>query len=116
MYCLLLFAILKTFPLISGIDNPSRADNTKVARGGATMITEGQIRELAHSIWEQEGRPHGKDLEHYFRAKKILEERGSSQVIELASPPPKIALEPPQPTVIELGTLLTRKSRSHKKK
>ncbi len=28
------------------------------------MITEEQIRELAHSIWEQKRRPHGKDIEH----------------------------------------------------
>jgi Protein of unknown function (DUF2934) len=70
------------------------------------MITEEQIKKLAHSIWEQEGRPNGKDVEHYVRAKKILEERESSQVIELASPPTKIALEPPPSTVIELGTPL----------
>lgn len=45
------------------------------------MFTEEQIRELAHSIWEQEGRPNGKDIEHYFRAKKILEERESPKNI-----------------------------------
>ncbi len=66
------------------------------------MVTEKQIRELAHSIWEQEGRPNGKDVEHYFRAKKKLEER-ESQFIQLTSAPPKIELEPPaQP--IALGT------------
>ena len=54
------------------------------------MITEERIKELAHSIWEQEGRPNGKDIEHYFRAKKILEEQESSRVIELAPPPLKI--------------------------
>ncbi len=80
------------------------------------MITEEQIRELAHSIWEQEGCPNGKDVEHYFRAKNILEERESSQVIELAPPPPKIALEPPPPTVIELGVPLRSKRRSRKKR
>lgn len=37
------------------------------------MATEEQIRELAYYIWEQEGCPEGKDLEHYFRAKKMLE-------------------------------------------
>ena len=69
------------------------------------MVTEEQIRELAHSIWEQEGRPNGKDIEHHFRAKRILEERESSKVIELASPPPQIALEPPQP-ILKLGAPL----------
>jgi hypothetical protein len=78
------------------------------------MATDEQIRELAHSIWEQEGRPNGKDMEHYFRAKKILEERESSRVIELAPPPSKMALEPPP--VIELGAPLRSKRRSRKKR
>jgi hypothetical protein len=53
--------------------------------GGTIMVTEEQIRQLAQSIWEHEGRPLGKDLEHYFRAKKILEERELSQTIESVS-------------------------------
>jgi len=80
------------------------------------MISEQQVKELAYAIWEQEGRPEGKDLEYYFRAKNILEERESSQVIELAPPPSKIALEPPPPTVIELGAPLRSKRRSRKKR
>jgi len=80
------------------------------------MITEEQIRELAHSIWEQEGCPNGKDIEHYFRAKKMLEERESPHIIELPPPPLKIELEPPPPTVIELGTPLQSKRKSRKKK
>jgi hypothetical protein len=50
------------------------------------MVTEEQIKELAHAIWEQEGRPEGKDVEHYFRAKQIMEEKENARVIEL--PPP----------------------------
>jgi hypothetical protein len=46
------------------------ADNRRIK-----MPTEQQIRELAYSIWEQEGRPHGKDWEHYYTAQRILEER-----------------------------------------
>jgi len=80
------------------------------------MITEEQIKELAHSIWEQEGRPNGKDVEHYFRAKKILEDRESLQVIELGPPLPQQALEPPAPTVIEPGAPTPSKRRSRKKK
>jgi len=67
------------------------------------MITEEQIKELAHSIWEKEGRLSGKDLVHYFRAKKILEELESSRVIELAAPSPQLGLGAPQP-VLKLGT------------
>jgi Protein of unknown function (DUF2934) len=78
------------------------------------MVTEEQIRELVHSIWEQEGRPNGKDVELYFRAKKILEDLESSHIFELAAPPPQIALEPPTP-IIELGAPLRSKRRSRKK-
>jgi hypothetical protein len=39
------------------------------------MATEEQIRELAYAIWDKEGCPEGKHLEHYFRAKQTLEEQ-----------------------------------------
>ena len=61
------------------------------------MISEQQIKELAYAIWEQEGRPEGKDLEYYFRAKRIFEEQEASKVIELAAPKPKRELEMPSP-------------------
>ncbi len=44
------------------------------------MATEEQIRQLAYSIWKKEGCPEGKDLEHYYRAKQILEEQEALQV------------------------------------
>jgi hypothetical protein len=43
------------------------------------MPTEEKIRQLAHSLWEQEGRPEGKDVEHYLTAKAILEEQKAPQ-------------------------------------
>jgi hypothetical protein len=43
------------------------------------MPTEEQIRQLAHSLWEQEGRPEGKDREHYLTAKGILEQQEAAQ-------------------------------------
>lgn len=49
------------------------------------MVTEQQIREMAYAIWEEEGRLEGKDREHYFRAKQMLEK--SSPPIELQAPP-----------------------------
>jgi hypothetical protein len=39
------------------------------------MAMEEQIRELAYFIWENEGRPEGKDQEHYFRAERMLTEQ-----------------------------------------
>jgi len=43
------------------------------------MPTEEQIRQLAHSLWEQDGRPEGKDVEHYLAAKQILEKQEAAQ-------------------------------------
>jgi len=59
------------------------------------MPTEEEIKKLAHSLWEKEGRPGGKDVEHYFRAKKMLEEKESAQVIELPPVPRRPELAPP---------------------
>lgn len=78
------------------------------------MPTEEQIRELAYSIWEQEGRPNGKDAEHYFRARRILEEQEAAKVIELAPPPPKIELGTPPP-ITKLPPPVS-KSKGRKKK
>lgn len=33
---------------------------------------EEQVRKLAYGIWEQEQKPEGKNLEHYYKAEKIL--------------------------------------------
>jgi len=62
---------------------------------GVDMVTEEQIRELAYSIWEQEGRPEGKDQEHYFRAKQILKEQEAASSPAKESGPPASALQPP---------------------
>jgi len=64
------------------------------------MITKEQIKVLAHAIWEQEGKPGGKDAEHYLHAKIILEEREKTGVIELLPPPPIPRLSPPLTTTV----------------
>jgi len=43
------------------------------------MPTEEQIKQLAYTLWEQEGRPEGKDTHYYLTAKQILEEREAAQ-------------------------------------
>ena len=46
-----------------------------------TAEEEQQIRERAYSIWEQEGRPHGRDLDHRLRAEaEIAAERARASV------------------------------------
>jgi hypothetical protein len=52
------------------------------------MASEEQIKDLANSIWEQEGRPEGKLEECYFRAKQVLAEQETVHRAKIA--PPKI--------------------------
>ncbi len=44
-----------------------------------------RIRERAYEIWEREGRPAGKSLEHWLKAEAEIaaEEKGLKQEIEL---------------------------------
>ena len=60
------------------------------------MVNEHQIKELAYTIWVDEGCPEGKDIEHYFRGKKMLEEQEALKTNELAalSPESKLPLQP----------------------
>jgi hypothetical protein len=60
------------------------------------MANEDEIKKLAYKIWEEAGKPEGKDIEHYFRAAKILEEQETTNPILLgASPrPPEISPAP----------------------
>ena len=60
------------------------------------MPTEEQIRQLAYALWEQEGRPDGKDVEHFFRAQQILQQQELS-VTELAAPPQPKEISAPKP-------------------
>jgi hypothetical protein len=61
------------------------------------MNSEKRIRERAYAIWEQEGRPEGKELEHYLRAKRMLEDESNASPIETPEPSPSTLLPPPKP-------------------
>jgi hypothetical protein len=39
------------------------------------MEREEEIRRIAYQLWEQEGCPQGRDLEHYFKAESIYQQR-----------------------------------------
>jgi len=44
---------------------------------GTTIVDNDAIRRRAHEIWEAEGRPEGRDQEHWIRAQRELcEEAG----------------------------------------
>jgi LPS O-antigen subunit length determinant protein (WzzB/FepE family) len=51
------------------------------------MASEEQIKDLANAIWEQEGRPEGKQEECYFRAKQILAEQETAPRVEMPPHP-----------------------------
>ena len=63
------------------------------------MVTEEEIKKLAYSLWEQEGRADGRDLEFYFRAKQILEGRAATSLTDSVLEPPSRVMEltTPQP-------------------
>jgi hypothetical protein len=57
------------------------------------MISERQIEELAHTMWEKDGLIEGMYLEHYSRAKEVLEERQSPHTKLSVSPSSKSSRE-----------------------
>jgi hypothetical protein len=63
---------------------------------------EEEIKRIAYEIWEQEGRPDGKDFEHYMRAEKTWERRAASlretpPTLSPAVPPARPADAPASP-------------------
>jgi len=77
------------------------------------MVTEEQIRELAYAIWEQEGRPEGKDMEYYFHAKQMLEEREATSSPAKEPGASTSALQPPSaPRPVERHTSKRRSKKA----
>lgn len=63
------------------------------------MATEDEIKRLAYKLWQEEGQPDGKDLEHYFQARRILEEKEANNSLIPVSTPPRLAeISPVAPT------------------
>lgn len=63
-------------------DNPLNAHDPK---------REQRIRERAYHLWEQEGRPHGRDVEYWERARELVgmeESRGAGQLPNPMTHPP----------------------------
>ena len=51
------------------------------------MHHDSEVRLIAYQIWESEGRPEGKDLEHWYQAEAIWAETQSSQEAEAPAKP-----------------------------
>jgi len=59
------------------------------------MSTEDKrIRELAHQIWESEGKPHGEDARHWEMARKLAEAEALTPSKPKAPTKPKAAPKP----------------------
>jgi hypothetical protein len=57
--------------------------------------SEDEIRLLSYLIWEREGKPYGREAEHWLRAKRELVERNTARTTVV---PPKVEVQP-KPTV-----------------
>lgn len=58
-------------------DDPSAAG--PASPPDAAGWNEQEVRETAYYLWEQEGRPEGKDRAHYFQAEALLRARHASR-------------------------------------
>jgi hypothetical protein len=47
-----------------------------IASGDGQSLREQAIRERAYAMWEEEGRPDGKDLDHWYRAEAEIDSSG----------------------------------------
>jgi hypothetical protein len=47
-----------------------------IAPGEGQSLREQAIRERAYAMWEEEGRPYGKDLDHWYRAEAEIDSSG----------------------------------------
>ena len=52
---------------------------------------ERRVRERAYQIWEQEGRPHGRDAHHWQQAAAEFDDAGQQQAHDGVAPDPREA-------------------------
>jgi hypothetical protein len=53
-----------------------------------------EIRLIAYHIWEEQGRPDGRDLEHWLKAEAIWQEKSGPQALpSRTAPAPRVAAE-----------------------
>jgi len=66
----------KTAAKKKAADAPSKVTEIRVNREQVTVTRE-EIAELAHRLWNERGRQHGKDAEDWFRAEELLRGKAS---------------------------------------
>ena len=66
----------KTAAKKKAADTPSNVTEITAVREQVTVTREA-IAQLAHQIWNDRGRQHGKDAEDWFRAEELLRGKAS---------------------------------------
>ena len=72
------------------------------------VISDDAVRERAYHIWEREGRPHGRDFEHWVRAKVELVAEASNNNSKSAAA--KSSPAPLRPRAAASAKTTTRRS------
>jgi hypothetical protein len=54
---------------------------------GLTLLDTSRVHDLAHQLWEKQGRPKGHELDHWLEAERRLREE--QQVSDVADKPKK---------------------------
>lgn len=62
-----------------------------MAKSSTLTVNEAEISLRAYQIWEAEGKPHGRDFEHWLRAKAELAAPAAKPAAKKASTPKKAA-------------------------
>jgi len=66
---------------------------------------ESQIRERAYAIWESEGRPHGRDTDHWLLAKQEIHISESESTLEIS---PTVTAKTPAKTRVKKAETKTK--------
>ena len=74
-------------------------------------VDEKRIREFAYQIWESEGKPEGREEEHWDKARKLAE----AEALAPKAPPRKKAAAKPKPATPVEKPLAVKKPRAVKK-
>jgi hypothetical protein len=63
---------------------------------GLTSVNEEQIRQIAYELWEREGRPPGRELDHYYSAQQLVTQKRFDPAVWST-----VESEPAHPTISE---------------
>jgi hypothetical protein len=69
-------------------------------------LDEGAVREQAYLLWEQDGKPHGRETEYWMRAKVAVAEKSQMDMLTKPAPKrratPKAAAPKAKPAVVKV--------------